>query len=164
MGAYSDLTGYKFPIEVRKELWQEAVNRGADPSKGWFISSAVGLVREWVNKELTDKVDYYRLDTGSYDFGMAMRLGYSPVIGYRGNKLYNIDRNDGVLDSTEFTDTTYAHCLRTAYSIGDEHDMVIDNYPYRNINLYYVPTINWKKLADNNVFFKSSYIYVKTSS
>jgi len=160
MGAYSDLTGYKFSLDEREEIWQEALNRGADPDVGWYINSAVDLVRQWVNANLPEKVSSYRLRVGSNDFGMAMRLGYSPVVGYRGNQLYNLDKSDGVLNDTEFTDTTYGHCIRTNYSVGDEFDRMVDNYPYNNINLYLVPTINWKKLVLNRVFFEHAYIYI----
>ena len=166
MGAYSDLTGYKFQLEERKEIWQEALNRGADPDVGWYISSAVKLVKEWVNKNCEDKVNYYRLDVGSGDFGMAMRLGYSPVVGYRGNATYSQDRADGVLDLTEIVDSTYAHCLRAGYFKGHlptyatKVTQIVDNYPHRSTNLYLVPTSNWKKLVKGNVFFTSSYIYV----
>jgi len=160
MGAYSDLTGYKFSIQERAEIWQEALNRGANPELGWYISSAVDLVRQWVNENCPIKVSSYRIDVGSFEFGMVMRLGYSPVVGYRGNRLYGLDRMDGILDGTEFVDFTYAHCLRTNYSIGDEYDRIADNYPYRSTNLYRVPTRNWKKLVENNVFYKSAYVYL----
>jgi len=160
MGAYSDLTGYKFSVDERKEIWQEALNRGADPSVGWYINSAVDLVREWVNKNCPVQVNYYRVMLGSFEHGAVMRLGYSVIGGYRGNKTYNLDRDDGVLDSTEFINTTYGHCLRWNYSKGDEYDRVVDNYPYRNTNLYLLPTANWQELVKNNVFFKFGYIYL----
>jgi len=158
MGAYSDLTGFKFPLEARKEIWAEAINRGANEI-GWYTNAAVKLVREWVNANCDTKVDFYRMKTGGNLFGIAMRLGYSPIVGYRGNMTYNIDRNDGVLDSTEPLDATYGHLLRTAYSKGDEFDIIIDNYPYRNTNIYLVPTSNWKKLVENKIFYENAYIY-----
>lgn len=161
IGAYSDLTGYKFQLEERQEIWQEALNRGANPDKGWYILDAVALVREWVNENCDDKVDYYRTIVGTGEYGEIMRKGYSPIVGYSGNKLYNADRDDdGILNNIDFSTATYGHCIRTNYSIGDEFDRLVDNYPYRNTNLYLVPTSNWNDLMANNVFFKSAYIYL----
>jgi len=160
MGAYSDLTGYKFSLEERTEIWQEAINRGANPSKGWYINLAVKLVADWVNEHLEKKVSYYRLDVGSFDFLAVMRLGYSPIVGYNGSQLLSLDRGDGIINDTEFSERLYGHCNRVTYSIGDEYDLLIDNYPYKHLNIYRVPTRNWKKLVENNVFFKSSYIYL----
>lgn len=161
MGSYSDLTGYKFQLEERKEIWEEALNRGADPNGGWYIQSAVKLVAEWVNKNCEQKVSYYRIPVSSGEFLQAMRLGYSPVIGYRGNKTYKLDRDDnGIIDNIEIGETTYGHCLRANYSIGDEFDRMVDNYPYRGTNLYLIPSSNWGKLVKNSVYFINSYIYL----
>jgi hypothetical protein len=166
MGAYSDLTGYKFTLDERKHIWQQALDRGADSAVGWYINSAVDLVRQWVNTYQPIKVNSYRVDVGSPVFNMAMRLGYSPVMGYRGNILYNTDRDDGILDSTEFINTTYGHCLRGCYFTGHitgyecKMSQIVDNYPYRNTNLYFLPMTNWEKLVENKIFFKHAYIYL----
>jgi hypothetical protein len=167
MGAYSDLTGYKFSVEERNEIYQEAVRRGLDPNVGWYILDAVKLIRDWVNKNCKDKVNFLRYNVGSADFEKAMSFGYSPILGYRGNALYNKDRDDnGVLDGTEFINTIYGHCLRGSYFKGHlptyatRVTQITDNYPYRNTNLYYVPVVNWNKLVINRIFFGTSYILV----
>jgi hypothetical protein len=108
-----------------------------------------------------------RVDIDSDLFSKVQALGYSVVFGYRGNALYNMDRNDnGIIDKTEFTDTTHAHCLRSCYFIGhipkyaSKMTQIIDNYPDRNTNLYFTPLSNLKTLVSNRVFFKSGYIYL----
>ena len=160
MGAYSDLTGYIFTEEEQKEIWQMALDRGANPNLGWYINKAVALVREWVNEHCPIKVDYYRLDVASFDFLAVMRLGYSPIVGFRGSQLHSEDKADGILDNVSFSKTVYSHCLRCNWSLFDEYDRIVDNYPYKKINVYKVPTRNWKKLIENNIFFKSAYIYL----
>ena len=94
MGAYSALTGYRFSLEERKTIWEEAKKKGASDTKGWFINEAVDLVRQYVNNLLPVKVDSYRIDIGSFEHGTALRLGYSVITGYRGNLLYKEDRDD----------------------------------------------------------------------
>ena len=161
MGAYSALTGYEFTLEQRKEIWQEALNRGANPDKGWYINSAVDLVRQWVNDNLPIKVSSYRVDIGSFEHLMAYRLGYNVIMGYRGNKTYTEDREDnGIIDSTALIGTTYGHCLHSNYSIGDEYDQIVDSYYPRETNLYKIPSANFKTLVFNRVFFRSGYIFI----
>ena len=163
MGAYSDLTGFKFSLEQRKEIWQEAILRGANPNKGWWINKAVALVRDWVNANCPDKVDYYRTELDNFDCLSVMRLGYSPIIGYNGSQLFSLDKADGILDRTSFSPRTHGHCLRATYSAFDEYDLMPDNYPYKHLNIYRVPTRNWNSLVANGVFFKSAYIYILQS-
>ena len=160
--AYSTLTGYEFTLKERKELWAKAIELGANPSIGWYIHSAIDLVRDYVNDNLDVKVSSYRVELGSFEHLMAMRLGYNVVCGYRGNKEFREDRNDNdIIDDVKLdTPTTYGHCLSCVYSIGDEYDNVIDNYYPRKNNIYRVPTAHWKELVKNKVFFKWGYIYL----
>ena len=162
--AYSALTGYRFTLEERKELWDKAIALGANPSVGWYINSAVDLVRNYINsRDDLEHVASRRYRVGSYDYLMAMRLGYLPIIGFRGNREYKKDRDDdGILQGTSFVNTTFGHCLSVGYSIGDEYDQVVDNYPQRSTNLYKIPTYNWRKLVFNRVFFENAYIYYLT--
>jgi len=161
MGAYSDLTGYKFTLEQRNEIWGLAVKAGADPDVGWWIDSAVNLVRNWVNEHLLFKVKTYRIELDSEDFWMALAMGYSVVSGFRGNAAMLKDRTDGILDGLTFGKTYWGHCLRVAYSVGDAEDLVIDNYPSGKYNTFKVPMENWRKLVENGIFFNSGYIFLK---
>jgi hypothetical protein len=161
MTAYSALTGYRFTLEERKKIWEMALKEGANPEVGWYINSAVDLVRRYVNENLPIKVEYRRMPIDSFEFGAVMRLGYTPIIGYCGNKDYQLDRDDnGIINNVKFPNYTYAHCLSTTYSIGDEYDLVVDNYPTRKTNLYKIPSANWKQLVMWRVFFGNAYIYL----
>jgi len=101
------------------------------------------------------------VDIPSNDFALALRMGYSVVTGYRGNSKFNTDRDDdNVLDGTAFGGPTYAHCLRVAYSVGDDKDIIIDNYKGRKSNVYKAKSDNWADLAGNGVFFRSGYIFI----
>lgn len=162
MGAVSSLTGYKFGLEERKTLWEQALKLGADPNVGWYTSRAVDLVRKHFNRN-GKHVTSFKINVGSEDFFRALRLGYRIVVSYRGNFDYNKDRNeDGILDGTYFGRTTYGHCLTISYSKGDEYELMIDNYHgIRKHNVYKVPSANLKKLISNGVFFRACYVYVE---
>lgn len=160
MGAYSDLTGYFFTLDERKELWKEALELGADPKVGWYTNLAVDLIRNHINKD-TEKVSTFRVNIGSEQFFRALRLGYSVVISHRGNAAYNADKSDGILDGTAFGSTTYGHCLRMTYSVGDEYELIVNNYKGSDTNLYKVSSAHIKKLIENNVFFRDGYIFIE---
>lgn len=154
MGAYSDLTGYVFPLEERKALWKKAIQLGADPNVGWYINSAVDLVRK-------PDVYSFRVEVGSDNFFKALDNGYSAVAGFRGNKAYENDKNlDGILDKITFGKTTYGHSIRIVQSEQDVFDLVVDNYKGITFNVYKINRENFKKLIANGVFFVSAYVYV----
>ena len=50
LGCVSDLTGIAFSLAQRKEMWSEAIKRGAREGFGWSLSGAVDLVREMAEK------------------------------------------------------------------------------------------------------------------
>lgn len=160
LGAYSDLTGYKFTLEERKAMWDEAVALGANPNLGWYVDAAVDLVRRYANKNLPVKVSTYRVSLDADDFWLALAMGYSVVTGFRGNAQYNEDKADLILDGLKFFKSTYGHCVRIAYSVGDSADQIIDNYLGSKTNIYKVPSDNWEKLVDNGVFFRFGYIFL----
>jgi hypothetical protein len=163
IGAYSALTGRRFTLDERKELWALALELGAIDGVGWYINEAVDLVRRYVNDNASfvDKVSSYRVALDSLEFGTAMRLGYSVIVGYRGNSEFNKDRDDNdILNGLDFINTTYGHCVHTNYSVGDEFDRVVDSYLPRPTNLFRIPTANWKRLVMNRIFMKYGYIYL----
>lgn len=162
MGAVSDLTGFVFSLEDRKELWKRALSLGADPSIGWYTSRAVDVVRKFYNEKFPEKpLTSFRTSINSDKYKEMLDFGYTAVISHRGNSKYNSDVNiDGILDGTSFGTTTYGHCLRMA-SVGDEFKSVINNYfKAHKFNIYKVPTDNLSKLISNRVFFKDCYFFV----
>jgi hypothetical protein len=59
--ALSSLTGYRFTLEERKELWQKALALGANPNVGWNLSSAIDLVRKYWNGKQKQQVLSFRV-------------------------------------------------------------------------------------------------------
>lgn len=167
MTAYSGLTGYRFTLEERKEIYQEALNQGFDPSVGWYINKAVHLIKKYVDtRNDLQSVEYRKFTVGSPEFNKALRLGYMPILGYRGNREFNKDRNDDkILQKTEFGTSSYGHALTGRYDVGSRYKGftltgLVDNYPNRDSNQYQVPTNHWKTLVKNDVFFSNARIYI----
>lgn len=163
MGAVSDQTAYKFTLEQQKEAWNIALSKGAQ-SWGWYVDQAVDVVRNLYNNLFpNDQLMSFEIKMKSEALFEALDLGYSVVTGYRGNKAYNTDKLDGVLDEVTFGTSTFGHCVRSIVKRKDGFYYIVDNY-YTNTNKNNVYRIaskeNLKKLIYYNVFFQNGYIFV----
>ena len=158
MGAYSDLTGYIFPTEERKQLWNMALDLGATNEIGWYINKAVDLIRGYKKDVIS-----FQVSIPSPELFEALDKGYSVVVGYRGNAAYNTDRLDGILDGYSFGTSTYGHAVRITKH-GEEYELLIDNYPDSGHNTYKINKSNLGKLVSNRVFFSYGYVFIKKES
>lgn len=162
IGALSDLTGYRFTMAERQQLFNLAMKKGFDVTKGWYTSSAVDLVRNFWNGMFPDKeVVTFRVDVGGEEFFQAIDNDYSIVISYNGNGRFQSDHQaDGKLDQISFGVSTYGHCIR----ITKDPDIctAIENYlGVLKFNNYRLPDRNIASLLSNGVFHKSGYVFVK---
>ena len=154
MGAYSDLTGHIFSLDERKDMWDMAIERGADPSIGWHLNMATKLVSDVVKD-----VDYWRVKVATEDFFKALDQGYTVICGYRGNAEYNKDRNDGTLDDLIFGTSTYGHAVRIVKA-QDYYEIIVDNYSKGWFtNTYKIEREHLDDLVANGVFFQNGYVF-----
>lgn len=163
IGCASDLLGYTFTKEERKEMWGEALRRGADPKVGWSLKAAVDLVREYTPKYTGVEVMSFVMALNSDEFWYALDMGYTIYCGFRGNKTYNDDKNDGTLDETAFGVSTYGHAVRMIKdSASDMYDIIVDNYANSTTkpNRYKFKKEHLQELLRNNVFFTTGYVFV----
>lgn len=164
LGAFSDLTGYEFSLQERKDLWATALTKGASDNYGWYIVDAVNLVRDYVNTKLNlGKFVSIRVPLASDIFYTALKQGYSVVAGYNGNQEYNNDINDnGVVNEFNLTgSSTYGHAIRVVDTDTSTQNLVEvrDNYKGSTTwkNEYQIASI--LELYKNGVFFSSGYIF-----
>lgn len=117
VGMISDLFNYQFSYDEIKEIDEISYTRWRIRGQGWYVQSAVKLVADWWNdnKKLTEKygkVAYYRLS--KYDdevIESVIDKLYTLDTNYQGNKKYNEDKKDWVLDGTDFWSATYGHSV-----------------------------------------------------
>lgn len=163
-GCVSDLIGYNFTMEQRKEMWAEALRRGADPNVGWYLRSAVDLVREYATRYTGIALMSFKVALLEPSFVNAINAGYTVNMGYSGNSAYNADKNDGHLEGLDFGARTYGHAVRIVKSkdAPDSVDVIVDNYLGRTTkpNTYTVPVENIKKLVLNGCFYHTGYVFV----
>lgn len=163
-GALSDNLGRRITMDERRLMFERAVQKGLDPNRGWQTNLAVDLVRRWWNEfNANDKVSTYSYPLASDEFHDAIQLGYTFACSYRGNKSFNTDRNDGILDASSFGKSTYGHVVRiTASDEPDTYNLFIDNYPDTRpkSNSFKVKRSVLKELVANGVFFSNAYIFV----
>jgi len=162
IGAVSDLTGYRFTLEQRKEMWREAIRLGAKEGWGWYVSSAVDLVRKYASKVIGEELVTFVLDIGSDEYSDVIDLGYTVVSSFQGNKKYGEDKADGVLDGTYFGKSTYGHCIRNVKTpTKDPYDVLVDNYivTKKEANRYKVLYDHLDDLIASNVFSRRGYVF-----
>lgn len=164
MGALSDLMQYNFTLKEQKQAWKTALDLGANPNVGWYIHKAVDVVRKQYNaKNPEDEVMSFKVWTMQEDMWRVLDMGYSVVTGFSGNRNYNLDAADGILEETSFGPATYGHCIRLVKS--DEEDtfeIIVDNYAKskKDKNVYKVSRENLKTLIQKGIFFRAGYIFV----
>lgn len=163
LGALSDLSGHQFSLEERKAMWEEALKRGAKEGWGWYTARAVDLVREFGSKYIGASFMSFRVSFKTEELYSSLDAGYTVVCSFNGNKTYNEDKADGVLDGLDFGKSSYGHCVRMVASAEpDEYEVVVDNYinSKNKKNRYKVSRDHLKILVDNGVFAESGYIFV----
>lgn len=162
LGAVSDLTGFRFTLDQRRILWREALRLGAQEGWGWYVSKAVDLVRKYSKDFIGDEFVTFQVEIGSPEFKDCLEKGYSVVTSFRGNKAYNEDQADGMLNKYAFGAYTYGHCIRIAKSkVEDPNHQVVDNYVLSRgpNNRYLVPETNFQKLVAGGVFSRLGYVF-----
>lgn len=168
-GAVSDLFNYEFTQKEIDTMVEESYNRGRIKWEWWFVRSAVDLVADYWNANHSNlgKVVYYCIDM--YDtekVDKILKKNYTICSWYRGNKAYNADRNDGVLNWVSFWASSYGHAVSW---IGREWKRYIkDNYKGRkswklSTNIYEVEHTPWE-LIGGNTFYQHWYLYIKVSN
>lgn len=162
MGAMTDQIGFVFDLEHRKIVWKMALEQGADPNVGWYISRAVDLVRNYTNILLGQKIMSFRVSIGTLEFNQAIEAGYSVATGFNGNAAYNMDKIDNdTLEGLTFGSPTYGHSIRITKGTEGNYNIIVDNYPKTSAhNVYLVDKSHFDQLVKNKVFMPSGYIFV----
>lgn len=163
LGAFSDLTGYEFSLQERKDLWNQALLLGASDSFGWYVLDAVDLVRKYVNTLGIGKFATVRMITAGEVFKLALKQGYSIVTGYNGNESYNKDiQDDGIIQSSLIGAKTYSHAIRLVDTdTSSPYEVEVrDNYLGASWwdNDYIVKDII--TMYSSGTWFSSGYIFV----
>lgn len=111
-GMLSDLMNYKFSEAELKEMDNMSYERWRVKGQWWYVQSAVKCVADWWNKKMKEKVAYYRVSKYDDDvIESVLDKYYTMDTNYNGNKKYNEDKRDWVLDWTEFWASTYWHSV-----------------------------------------------------
>lgn len=111
-GMLSDLMDYEFSESELKEMDEMSYERWRVRGQWWYVQSAVKCVADWWNKKMKDKVAYYRISKYSDEIiDSVLDKLYTLDTNYNGNKKYNEDKRDWVLDWTDFGASTYGHSV-----------------------------------------------------
>lgn len=158
--AVSDITGYKFTLEERKALTEQAwKTEWADPSYGGYFNEWVKHIIKYYNENVASKdqwLSYFRLPVNKWDD--FMDKGYSVVCGYFTDKNLRSDKyDDWVINFSkwDYDKWGYWHCTRIFKD--NWKYKIINNYAWvSNFNIYEVEDI--MKLKDKGIFFRNWYV------
>lgn len=152
MWAISDLMARRYKPEEMKEILESAKKKWFDHDRWWYTEDATNHVRLMTNKLWgTDLIRLSFLMSDSDTVNKVQSLGYSIVVGYRGGKGYNQDRDSDGSVTEIHLDNTYWHLVRMYWRI-------IDNYFWKKYNVYSNLVI--KNMLQKGTWHKYGYIFV----
>lgn len=157
IGMLSDLIGQE--ITDREELCKLRTEMyDFDPAIGGYLVEGNNCVRNWWNRKNPDnQIRQFKLS--NTELLEALEKGHRVNIGYRGNKAYNEDASDGILDNIEIWDTSYGHST-TAKIIDGK--VIVDNYKWvKPYNIYKIS--DFKAFIDSDITFPSYYLFLFTN-
>ncbi len=127
--------------------------------RGWYIYKWVDLNRKYWNQKNPDKqVITYRIETWSKEFYKLLEKGYHIQGWFRWNREFSKDKKDDCkINKVEaIWKPTYWHSIY--FAMKNWKIYVVDSYKGFGCNVYEV--VNFKKLVENKVYFKYSYVYI----
>ena len=117
VGMLSDLVNYKFSYDEIKEIDEMSYTRWRIRGQGWYVQNAVKCVADWwnENEKLSKKywkVAYYRIEKSNNEIieNVIGKL-YTIDWNYHPTEEYNKDREDWMIDGTDFWTLTNWHSV-----------------------------------------------------
>lgn len=161
--ATSSLFNVEIPLWAIKERDQESY-------KHWRMKNQWRLVQMWVDfivdcwngSEFWKKywnVAYYSVALKDYELMKKIHAKrYSICTWYQWNSTYNKDKNDWILEWTEWWSYTYWHAIQTIRSINENPARIQDNYyGSAKFNIYDVK----HKFSEIPAFYERWYVLTK---
>jgi len=143
---------YPMSDEILSDFWSYCkVKYGYKQNVGndaWrWMEAAVTRWNKWNSSQVKD----YRTKMLSNEFWTALKKWYWCQFCYYWNADYNNDKNDGLLNASNFWQHTYAHCTVLYYR--DENSVtVVDSYKWMRGAKYNISNKTLQDLVANWVF------------
>ena len=152
----SDLMNYKFTYDEIHEIDEMSYERGRNRWEWWYVQNAVKLVADRWNERHPDKqVAYYRIAKADDDImENALSKLYTLDWNYHPTEEYNKDREDWMIDWTDFWTLTNWHSVDIISKKGQRSVKDSGSRPERNI--YWLKN----KLSQITNYWPYFYIYV----
>lgn len=164
--AVSSLFNVEVPLWAIKERNDESYNH-------WRIKDEWRRVQLWVDFIVSDcrnssefwkkywKVAYYSIELKNDDLvKWILAKRYAICTWFQWNAKYSNDKNDWILDWTEFWNPTYWHAVQSIRSINDCPARIQDNYYWTaKFNIYDVK----HKFSEISCFYDRWYVLTKVS-
>lgn len=164
MGAISDLFNVEIPLKVA-EVWDtNSYSKGRVKDSWWYVAMWVDhICKEWNNSEYWKKywqVAYYSIalkDNALVKWILDKR--YTICTWYQWNSKYNNDKNDWVLNWTEFWAATYWHAVGAIWWINSPARIKDNYYKTAKYNIYDVE----HEFSEISCFYDRWYVITKVA-
>ena len=145
-----------FTLEERKEIWNIALTKGADPQWWWYFADAIKLIRDYCRDNNKQRFRYYKIKNTEFE---EYAKKWFMIYGWIRIKEWSTRdklKDWYVWDDVDtFWDTKFWHAV-CFWMIWDEF-WFIDNYPNKT-RYNEVKFRNLDKLLKKWYFFKTWYI------
>lgn len=131
--ALSDLFNVEIWLDVAEQWDKDSYSKWRIKDSWWYVALWVEhIIKEWNMSEFAKKywkAAYYSIDLKNDNLvKWILDKRYTICTGYQWNSKYNKDKNDWVLELTEFGKATYGHAVGAIWSINDCPARIKDNY------------------------------------
>lgn len=160
----SDLTWEEIPKEQRYELCKRRTTQyDWDKNIGWLFTVGRNVVRNWWNENNpNNQIREVSFEIGSKEFYDVLDKWYRINLWYRGNRKYNEDVSDWVLDSSNIGATTYGHSTTLISAVRTKNNkikLVVDNYAWvKKFNIYSIK--DFQAFLDSGIVFHTASVFI----
>lgn len=164
----SDLTWKELTKDERYELCKRrTIQYDWDKNIGWLFTVWRNVVRNWWNENNpNNQIREVSFEIGSKEFYDVLDKWYRVNLWYRGNRKYNEDAADWVLDSANIWPTTYGHSTTIISAVRTKNNkikLVVDNYEWiKKFNIYSIK--DFQAFLDSGIVFHTAAVFIFANS
>ena len=164
IGAISDLFNVEIPLSVIKIWDEDSYNHWRMKGEWWWVALAVQFIADKWNESVYakeyGKVAYYSIELKDDNLlKKILEKRYTVCTGFDWNWKYTNDKDDWILNGTEFGTKSYGHAVSAIWSTKYPARIKDNYYWTAKYNIYEVE----HKFSEIPCFFERWFVYTKVA-
>ena len=164
IGAISDLFNVEIPLSVIKIWDEDSYNHWRFKGEWWWVAMAVQFIADKWNESVYakehGKVAYYSIELKDDNLlKKILEKRYTVCTGFDWNWKYTNDKDDWILNGTEFGKKSYGHAVSAIWSTKYPARIKDNYYGTAKYNIYEVE----HKFSEIPCFFERWFVYTKVA-